>query len=134
MRATALLVPFLAASIARAGGDAASGYDDRVMIDRVAKTLGSIHGRWQNPDQATADQRKTLAFHLSELRAIHRAVGVVLRSREAPREIVAHRRAIQSRLEKFLTRVSVYGRTCELHASARRKLHSLKRAEPATPS
>lgn len=134
MRATVLLVPFLAASIARAAGDAASGYDDRVMIDRATKALDSVRGRWQNPDEATASVRKALASHLNELRAVVRAVGVVLRSRDAPGEIVSHRRAIKSRIETFLARVDVYGRTCHLYAATQRKLNSIKRAKPPKPS
>ena len=134
MRATVLLAPLLAASIAWAAGEAASGYDDRVMIDRATKALDSVRGRWQNPDKATAGVRKALASHLSELRAVVRAVGVVLRSRDAPGEIVAHRRAIKSCLEKFLARVDVYGRTCHLHAATQRKLSSIKRAKPPKPS
>jgi len=130
MRAMALLTPLLVASVASAAGDAASGYDDRVMIDRATKAVESVRGRWQNPDKATASQRKALASHLNELRAVVRALGVVLRSRDAPEEIVAHRRAIKTAIEKFLTCAGACSGISRSHAAAARKLTSLKKTKP----
>ncbi len=134
MRAMALLTPLLVASIARAAGGAASGYDDRVVIDRATKAARSAGACWQNPDKATADVRKALASHLNELRTVVRAVGVVLRSRDAAGDIVAHRRAMKTSIGTFLARVDVYGRTCHLQAAAQRKLNSIKRSKPPKPS
>jgi hypothetical protein len=125
-----LLTPLLLASIAHAAGGAASGYDDRVMIDRATKAADSVHAHWKGLAGTDADQRKAVAPHIDRLRAVVAKVGVALRSRDAPKDIVAHRRAIKSAIEKFLACAAAYGGISRSHDAMQRKLAGLKKTKP----